>query len=65
MTNNDPLLTTEQAANYLDVRPQTLVLWRQNDTHPDLLYIKIGRNVRYRQSALDKWLESRTVGNIQ
>lgn len=62
-TGHEPLKNTDQAAEYLNIRPQTLALWRMNNTHPDLLYIKVGRFIRYRKSDLDAWLESRTVGS--
>jgi len=60
MTNSG-LLTREEAATYLDVKPQTLACWATNRRY-GLRYIKIGRSVRYRQSDLDRFLEARTVG---
>jgi len=60
-SQNDPLLETGTLAEQLDVRPVTLEKWRQNGTGPR--YIKIGRLVRYRQSDVDQWLQSRTVGD--
>lgn len=61
--NDDPLMTTDEAAEYLGgLKPQTLALWRSQATHPDLRYIPVGRFIRYRKSDLDAWLESRTVG---
>ena len=54
------LLTTEQAARLLDVRPGTLEVWR-NAKRYGLPYIRVGRNVRYRRSDLVKFLEQRTV----
>jgi excisionase family DNA binding protein len=56
-----PLLTEKQAAEYLGVAPQTLAVWRSAHRH-DLPYIKVGTSVRYRQDALERWLEQRTVG---
>ena len=52
------LLTPEQAAAHLDVEVQTLAQWRSSGRH-SLPYLKIGRNVRYRKSDLDAWLEKR------
>ena len=56
------LLSAEEAAEYLNVRVQTLAVWRSCKRYPDLFYIKVGNAVKYRQSDLDRWLESRTVG---
>ena len=58
-------MTTVEAAEYLGVRAQTLAVWRCAKRYPELPYIKVGQHVRYRQSDLDKWLESRTVGGAE
>jgi excisionase family DNA binding protein len=55
------LLNREEAAKYLDVKPQTLACWACTRRY-GLRYIKVGRNVRYRRSDLDRFLEARTVG---
>jgi excisionase family DNA binding protein len=55
------LFDTDQAAGYLGLNPHTLEVWRCTKAH-DLPYIKVGRLVRYRKSALHAWLSSRTVG---
>jgi excisionase family DNA binding protein len=52
------LLDTEQAAAHLGVTVGTLNVWRSTGRH-QLPYLKIGRNVRYRLSDLDVWLEAR------
>ncbi len=57
--NPDPLLTEIEAAEYLDASPKTLPIWRHKSVGPD--YVKVGRNVRYKQSALDEYLEKQTV----
>ena len=56
----DPLLTERQAAEILDVQPTTLQVWRMTKREP-LAYVKIGRNVRYRASAVEAFIRSRTV----
>lgn len=53
-----PLLDTGQAAAHLGVTIGTLNVWRSTGRH-QLPYLKIGRNVRYRLSDLDAWLEAR------
>jgi excisionase family DNA binding protein len=55
------LLTREEAAAYLDVKPQTLACWATTKRY-GLKYIRVGRNVRYRQADLDRFLAARTVG---
>lgn len=57
---NDPLLDTAQAAEHLGVKPTTLEVWRSTKRYP-LAYVKTGRNVRYRLSAINAFLEARTV----
>lgn len=56
-----PLLTRNQAAEYLGVKPQTLALWASTKRYK-LPYVKVGRSVRYRRSDLEAFLNSRTVG---
>lgn len=55
-----PLLDERQAADFLNVRPQTLAVWRATKRY-DLAWIKVGRAVRYSPEALAAFLESRTV----
>ena len=59
-TTSDPLFTEQQAADYLQTAPATLSIWRSTKRY-NLPYIKVGRLVRYRKSALDAFLSSRTV----
>lgn len=56
----DPLLTEQQAAALLGVQPTTLQVWRSTRRYP-LAFIKVGRLVRYRLSALQAFLDSREV----
>jgi excisionase family DNA binding protein len=49
------------AAQYLQVSPGTLQVWRSTRRYP-LPFVKIGRNVRYRLADLQAFLQSRTVG---
>jgi excisionase family DNA binding protein len=52
-------MTTAEAAEYLDVKPGTLEKWRFLKKGPR--YYKIGsKQVRYRQSDLDAFLEGGT-----
>ena len=59
--NNDPLYTETQAALYLgnEEHPfytKTLQRWRNTGKY--LEYIKLGKSVRYRKSALDKFIDN-------
>jgi excisionase family DNA binding protein len=58
---SDPLLSTPEAAAYLGVTEGTISVWRCTRRYP-IPYIKIGRLVKYRKSALDAFLAQRTVG---
>jgi hypothetical protein len=55
------LLDEKQAATVLNLRPNTLAIWRATKRY-DLPYVKCGRFVRYRESDLLAWLDSRTIG---
>ena len=54
------LLTRQEAAAYLNCRPQTLALWASTGRY-SLPMVKVGRLVRYRRTSLDDFLERRTV----
>lgn len=56
----DVLLTTEQAAELLDMSPKTLEVWRCTKRY-NLAYTKIGRNVRYQKSVILAFIASRTI----
>jgi hypothetical protein len=60
LDNSDPLLTETQAAAFIEIRPGTLSVWRSTKRYP-LAFVKVGRAVRYRQSDLRAFLESRRV----
>lgn len=51
-----PLMTRQEAANYLGVKANTLAVWATTKRHP-LPYLKIGRLVKYRLSDLQAFLE--------
>jgi hypothetical protein len=54
------LLDPAQTAAMLDVKRQTLALWRTTKRYP-LPYIKVGRSVKYRLADVEAFLEGRTV----
>lgn len=56
--DDDVLLTPKEAAAILQLSISTLSSWRLSGKHGDTLpYIKVGRSVRYRKSAIDNFLE--------
>ncbi len=55
----DELLNSEQAAQILGIKPQSLAVWRLHGEN--LPFVKVGRLVRYRRSDIEKWLEAQTV----
>ena len=59
-TPRDPLLSEQQVAQMLGVKPTTLQVWRSTRRYA-LDYVKVGRNVRYRTSAVNAFLDARTV----
>ncbi len=50
------LLTPDDVADLLDISVQTLASWRASGRY-DLPYVKIGRLVRYRKSAVEEFLD--------
>lgn len=52
------MLTTEQAASYLNIKSSTLNTWRSLSRGP--AYQKFGRSVRYRIETLREWVEDQT-----
>lgn len=61
-SSSDPLLAPIEAARYIGVTENTLSVWRCVGRYA-IPFIKVGRLVRYRQSDLETWLESRTHTN--
>jgi excisionase family DNA binding protein len=66
MSTNDltnELLTRQQAAELLGVRPQTLAVWASTKRY-DLPVVKVGRNiVRYRRRDVEAFLARHTIDN--
>jgi excisionase family DNA binding protein len=52
------MLTPEQAADYLGVKPQTLAVWRSTARYA-VPFVRVGRLVRYRKADLDRFLDRR------
>lgn len=52
-------LTTQEAAEYLGQKQQTLANWRSQGTGPG--FYKVGSSVQYRVSDLEDWIEAHRV----
>lgn len=57
------LLTREEAAEFLRVKPQTLAMWHSTKRY-SLPVVKVGRLAMYRLTDLEQFIESRTIGAI-
>ncbi len=57
--HDDRLLTPEEVSTRLQVRQQTLAVWRVQRIGP--VYIKVGRLVRYRGCDIQAFLDSNSV----
>lgn len=49
-------LTTEEAAQQLGLKPNTLEVWRHQGRGP--IFTKLGRSVRYRQEDIENFIEN-------
>jgi excisionase family DNA binding protein len=52
MGDNDKIMTLEEVAEYLRVKPQTIYTWAQEKKIPAA---KLGKEWRFRKSMIDKW----------
>ena len=64
MTTKPNLITTAEAAEYLNVSPRTLAKWRSVGT-PMIPFTKVGRCCRYKQSDLEKYLTKHTFNSVE
>ncbi|MFC1734223.1 helix-turn-helix domain-containing protein [candidate division KSB1 bacterium] len=49
---NEDIMTLEEVAKYLKLKPQTIYTWAQNGKIPAA---KLGKEWRFRRSVIDKW----------
>lgn len=54
----DKLLTTTEAAKFLNLKKNTLEVWRVQGKGP--AFVKLNRACRYRMSVLEQYIESST-----
>ena len=52
-------MTTQELADYLKVKKQTLEVWRSKNIN-GIPYIKVGASVRYRKTDVEKWIQRQT-----
>ena len=51
---DNEILTLEEVAAYLRLKPQTIYKWAQDKRIPAA---KLGKEWRFRQSVIDRWLD--------
>jgi excisionase family DNA binding protein len=58
--NNTPddLMTLEEVARYLKLKPQTVYKWAQEEQIPAA---KLGKEWRFRKSILDEWIDTSII----
>ena len=58
-TPDHEILTLEEVAHYLRLKPQTIYKWAQERRIPA---VKLGKEWRFRKSVLDRWLDEQMLG---
>jgi len=53
------ILTIEDVALYLRLKPQTIYKWAQEKRIPA---VKLGKEWRFRRSVIDRWLDEQMLG---
>ena len=56
MISENQIMTLEEVAEYLRVKPQTIYTWAQEKKMPAA---KIGKEWRFKKSMIDKWFNDR------
>jgi excisionase family DNA binding protein len=51
---DNEILTIEEVATYLRLKPQTIYKWAQEKRIPA---VKLGKEWRFRRSVIDRWLD--------
>ena len=59
ITGYEPLMTEKEMADYLRIKPRQLFNWRVGGLVP---FMRIGRAIRYRRSAVDAALQQMSEG---
>ena len=53
--NRDEIMTVEEVAKYLKMKPQTVYKWAQEGRIPGT---KLGKEWRFRRRLLDEWIDT-------
>ena len=56
MEKEDKIMTLEEVAEYLRVKPQTIYTWAQEKKIPAA---KLGKEWRFKKSMVDRWFTER------
>ena len=57
-TPDHEILTLEEVAHYLRLKPQTIYKWAQERRIPA---VKLGKEWRFRKSILDRWMDEQML----
>lgn len=57
-TANDDIMTLEEVARYLKLKPQTVYKWAQEEQIPAA---KLGKEWRFRKGILDEWIDTSII----
>jgi excisionase family DNA binding protein len=60
--DENEIMTIEDVAAYLKLKPQTIYKWAQDGEIPA---IKIQKEWRFKKSILDRWLDGKIAENFQ
>jgi excisionase family DNA binding protein len=59
-TPEHDILTLEEVAHYLRLKPQTIYKWAQDRRIPA---VKLGKEWRFRKSIIDRWLDKQMLSD--
>ncbi|TMQ55705.1 MAG: helix-turn-helix domain-containing protein [Candidatus Eisenbacteria bacterium] len=59
-SHDHEILTLEEVALYLRLKPQTIYKWAQEKRIPA---VKLGKEWRFRRSVLDRWLDEQMLSD--
>lgn len=57
----EEIMTLEEVAKYLKLKPQTIYTWAQSGKIPAA---KLGKEWRFRKSVIDKWFNTHIDGKF-
>ena len=60
MVFDDEMLTIDEVAKYLKLKPQTIYKWAQSGKIPGA---KFGKEWRFRRSLIEEWIDSHILNN--